>query len=478
VNVLYGSPNGLTAAGDQFFTMDSQGVAALTGGAQSDARFGASLAAGDFNGDGFSDLAISAPFATVQGVARAGLVFVIYGSANGLSGRSASNAVFTGQPPLDGAVFGRSLVWADFGRGPQGDLAVGAPGATFGPGGEHIAAGEVHVLYGTTAGLSNTGRQLFREGLNGLLGAPSDFDGLGTTLAAANFGNGVTADLAVGAPDEGPSGLPDGTGTVRVIYGTPTGLTTTANQLINGVATGEQFGGALAGADFGRSAEADLAVGAPRHAQATAGGTVAEAGSVAVFYGSSFGLAGTPGQVLTENDAATDGPETNDLFGATLAANDFDGNRTADLAVGAPFETIEAGTTHIGSAGAVVVFYGGSTGLNDPAALAPIFLHQRVKGTQGSFPVAGESDNFGASLSAWNFGKSAQADLAIGVPRENVDKGVVGGFPLVAGEAGSVNVVYGSASGLVTNVVQEWTQDTPDVEDGAETGDHFGGGLY
>src|SRR3989442_15260083 len=43
------------------------------------------VAKGDFNGDGFADLAIGEPGATVGGFAAAGDVIVIYGSSNGLT---------------------------------------------------------------------------------------------------------------------------------------------------------------------------------------------------------------------------------------------------------------------------------------------------------------------------------------------------------------------------------------------------------
>src|SRR6266487_2071769 len=43
------------------------------------------VAKGDFNGDGFADLAIGEPGATVGGFASAGDVIVIYGSGGGLT---------------------------------------------------------------------------------------------------------------------------------------------------------------------------------------------------------------------------------------------------------------------------------------------------------------------------------------------------------------------------------------------------------
>lgn len=52
VYVLFGSPTGLTANGNQLWHQDSHGVEET---AESDDRFGKALAAGDFNGDGFAD---------------------------------------------------------------------------------------------------------------------------------------------------------------------------------------------------------------------------------------------------------------------------------------------------------------------------------------------------------------------------------------------------------------------------------------
>src|SRR4029434_2828292 len=47
------------------------------------------IAKGDFNGDGFADLAISEPGAAINGHANAGNVIVVYGSTNGLMNNTA-----------------------------------------------------------------------------------------------------------------------------------------------------------------------------------------------------------------------------------------------------------------------------------------------------------------------------------------------------------------------------------------------------
>jgi hypothetical protein len=53
-----------------------------------DEQFGGSLAAGDFNGDGFADLAAGDPSETVQSWSSAGAVNVLYGASGGLQADS------------------------------------------------------------------------------------------------------------------------------------------------------------------------------------------------------------------------------------------------------------------------------------------------------------------------------------------------------------------------------------------------------
>jgi FG-GAP repeat protein len=57
--------------------------------------FGATLATGDFNGDGFDDLAIAVPCEAPAGAVSAGAVSVLYGSSVGL------RATASGTTPSD-----------------------------------------------------------------------------------------------------------------------------------------------------------------------------------------------------------------------------------------------------------------------------------------------------------------------------------------------------------------------------------------
>ena len=77
-------------------------------------------------------------------------------------------------------------------------------------------------------------------------------------------------------------------------------------------------------------------------------------------------------------------------------------------------------------------------------------------------------DYFGRALATGDFDADGYADLAIGVPYEDLD---------TIGDAGAVNVVYGSSGGLSATDDEFWNQDTAFVEGGAETGDRFGYAL-
>jgi hypothetical protein len=134
---------------------------------------------------------------------------------------------------------------------------------------------------------------------------------------------------------------------------------------------------------------------------------------------------------------------------------DFNNDGFADLAVGAPFETIGG----IVAGGAVSVLYGTPTGL---AASGSQLFTQNSPGVVG---VAEEGDAFGRALAAGDFNHDGVADLAIGAPGEEIG-GVVG--------SGAINVLYGSAGKLTGVGSQLFTQDSPGVGGTAEDGDNFG----
>jgi hypothetical protein len=176
-------------------------------------------------------------------------------------------------------------------------------------------------------------------------------------------------------------------------------------------------------ADFNGDGVEDLAIGAPAPGR---GGP----GHVVVCYG-------LPGrnwfdEFLTIGSNQGDVIQPGSLFGWSLAAGDFTGDGYADLAVGAPLHTVGAA----GAAGAVIVFYGGERNYFDP----PHVLHQDSYGVRDHSELR---DWFGAALSASDVTGDGLADLAIGVPSENIGSTV----PIPG--AGAVAVLTG-APGVLT----------------------------
>ena len=82
--VLYGSPGGLVSR----FPEDDwhQNRANVPDEAEQDDFFGYALAAGDFDDDGFVDVAVGVLGEDVDAIADAGAVQILYGSAAGLTG--------------------------------------------------------------------------------------------------------------------------------------------------------------------------------------------------------------------------------------------------------------------------------------------------------------------------------------------------------------------------------------------------------
>jgi hypothetical protein len=217
-------------------------------------RFGSALAAGDFDGDGYDDLAIGAPGTTVNGKTGAGAVFVFYSSVGVFSSTHEWTLIQGGLYSPSGVAeandaFGSALAAGNFngdfdagtqiGTGPSGvpiikDLAVGAPGQTVNSAGY---AGNVTIYYGRAFNSFNRTNNYVID--QSMLETPEAFDGFGASLAAGDFDSycptanvrtcGIADDLAIGVPNEGFGGTP-GAGLVHVLYGKPAGLGTAGSQ--------------------------------------------------------------------------------------------------------------------------------------------------------------------------------------------------------------------------------------------------------
>jgi hypothetical protein len=498
VNVIYGSANGLTTTDasvppSQFWTQNSSGV---LDSAESNDNFGWSLAAGDFDLDGFSDLAVGVPGEVISGAPGTGAVQVFYGSETGLT---ATGDELIANPVADSREFADSLVWADFDGDTVGDLAAESQG-TSGLGIVSVFFGSIDNGLTTTDGLLVRGRQQFTFSNADAVTEAGPFVNL--TLAAGKFNGDLFDDLVVGTPladvvtfEEVPMTISDA-GAVHVLYGSGNGLNETGGQFLHQESFGvpesadanDQFGVALAVGDFNGDNKDDLAVGVPNEDLVSG---ISDVGAVNVIYGSTGGLrplgqASPPvpaSQFWAQNNAAIPsegGAEAGDHFGAALAAGDFNGDDFADLVIGVPDEDISSNT--ISGAGAVNVIHGSGSGLSTSANVAPQLWHQNSPGIDGG---AEAGDRFGATLTAWNFGNFGKTDLAIGVPGEDVTNAQ----GVVVNDAGAVNVIYGlfltrdvqlnPFVGLDATGDQLWHQGRTGVAgDGLQAGDLFGSALY
>ncbi len=457
VSVVYGTSGGLSGVRDEYWQQN------YLDGSDSEASeyFGRALAVGDFDGDGYFDLAVGVPYEDVGSVGQAGAVNVLYGTdAGGLD--VAGNQYWNqNEPNVDGDAeeddhFGHALAAGDFDGDGYDDLAIGIPDEDIG---SVVDAGAVQVMYGTSGGLTAIGDKVWNQE-----GAVETGDLYGRTLAAGDFDNDGYDDLAVGVPYE-DLGSTLNTGAVEIYYGSAGGLTTRVSNdfwhqgrtgVADAVEENDLFGSALTTGDFDNDGYDDLVVGVPYEDAGSP--AVSNAGAVNVLYGSSGGITGS-GSDFWHQDASGVGSlnEEADRFGFALTAGDFDGDGDADLAVGVPYEHWNLEDT-----GIVQVLYGTTGGLS---AVGDQVWRQDVTGIAGTEEAG---DRFGYALAAGDFDGNGYVDLAIGVPYESVGS---------EDQAGAVNVIYGSDMGLTATGDQMWWQGDDGLQGAAETGDRFGYAL-
>ncbi|WP_223787967.1 integrin alpha [Marinicella meishanensis] len=383
VLVIYGTPNGLDPDNHQYLyqTFDNSGSNLETlNGIEANDQFGQSIASGDFNCDGFDDLAVGTPNESVilSGSTRSnvGAINIFYASASGFADNGqGSTFIWQGSglgTSFNGSIsagdrFGWAMVTGNFdGDTHNGnrcvDLAVSTPFEDFGNADQIQNAGQVDVFYGDPAGLDGANRDSLSQNTFGIDDSAESNDQFGRSLAASRFRSDVVfSDLAVGVPGE----------------------------MVDGEAN---------------------------------------AGIVQVFYGAASGLqANADDEIWHQGDGIIGVPENNDRFGQTLTTGNFNGDQAFDLAVGVTGEDLNG--DGVFAAGAVNIIYGGVAGLSTTGNQ---IFHQNTDGING---VAENSDQFGDALTAGDLNYDLYTDLVVGVPRED-------------GLAGAFHIIYGGNSGL------------------------------
>ena len=427
VNTLYGGWLGLSSTGSQLWTQDDVGGTTV----EDYDQFGQSLASGDFDGDGYDDLLVGSPYEDYGSIVNTGMVHAMYGSSTGLTATGNQsffqNDINTTDESYD--MFGEVVAAGDFDGDGYDDAVIGTPHEDM-SGSSISNVGKVNVLFGSTSGLTTSGRQQWtQDDLSGTNEEAGDL--FGDSLATGDFDGDGYDDLVIGSTGEDWGSTQDA-GIVHAMYGSWNGLTASGNQYFtqSGLPSGsneayDRFGEVLAVGDFDGDGYDDVAVGTPQ--EDLNGSSITNAGKVNIIHGSSSGLTTTGSQLWRQDDLTGTSSEEYDRFGNSLAVGDFDGDGYDDLIVGSPDE--DWGSTQ--SAGVVHAIYGSSNGL--AAAGNEMWNEADFGGVIEAY------DRFGASLAVSDFNRDGYDDVAIGVPGQDIGS---------ATNSGTVHIMYGSSSGL------------------------------
>jgi hypothetical protein len=266
-----------------------QGLLVLLGARETGDRFGEALATGDFDANGYDDLAIGVP-----GEDGAGAIQVVFGSQWGLL--FAENVLWfetsIGGLSEQADTFGIELAAGDFDGDGHDDLAIGAPFEDLGLNNVLTNAGAAFTIYGSPFRFDLSRTQYWEQG--NFIGAGHDEadDLFGFSLVAADFDADGYDDLVVGTPREDAPVAE--AGQVSVMMGSASRLAPSrrltlyegVDGLPGALNQSSMFGWALAAGDFDGDGHADLAIGAPD--EQVPGGP-ARTGATIVLRGSLFG---------------------------------------------------------------------------------------------------------------------------------------------------------------------------------------------
>ncbi|WP_031482879.1 FG-GAP-like repeat-containing protein [Streptomyces bicolor] len=381
--------------------------------------------AGDFNGDGYRDVAIAAPLAKIAGKSNAGYVAVVYGTASGLDTgkRQIISQDTSGIPgvPESSDNFGERLTTGDLDGDGYSDLVVGVPGEQIGSTDD---SGALTVIWGGSTGLKTA------TDISSPL--PENRNALGWSVATGDFDGDGDTDLAATN-----LAFPE----LNVFKG-PFTRTGAATELV-GIDTMEQTGinaDKLVAGDVTGDGKSDLLV--MGQEEITDGYRTRSV----LYKGSASGL--------------TAGSKVAGGYDAVIADVDKDGY--GDIVTG-NFMEKSTDEPNGGLGGAVTVTYGAAGGLS---TRTPVRITQDTAGVPGA---SEKNDAFGWSLSAGDTNGDGYTDIAVGVANEDLSG---------KADAGSVVVLRGSASGLTGSGSKSFSQDTSGVPGTAESYDYYGHSVF
>ncbi|MGW1030153.1 FG-GAP-like repeat-containing protein [Streptomyces sp. NPDC002577] len=415
VVITYGLKSGLTSAKTQLVTQSSSGV---PGTPEAGDVFGQALAEGDFDDDGYTDLAVGAPGEDVSGVTDQGLVTILWGSANGLSGGDN----LAGGTATRG--YGEQLASGDFNGDGKADLALAQSGS-------NTVSLRLGGFVVDDAGLATRTESFVATTID-----DSGPESLTTGLTAGDVNGDGLDDLLIG----GNTVDGESTDDHKYVLYLLDDFSSSSHQPVYAGSAGHGTSAAIG--DVDGDGYGDIVTGNPWDADAYPyDGEDALGGAVTVVHGSAEGIDSTrAAQTITQDTTGVPGAsEQNDHFGYSVALGDINADGYADLAVGAPYEAI--GSEEYEGAGAVTVIPGAAGGLSTSTSYA---YNQGTTGVPGALEGG---DWFGSAVRLTNTNGDGYADLAIGASGENNSDGALWSLKGTSGRLTTTGAVsFGAAT--------------------------------
>ncbi|MCW1888719.1 MAG: FG-GAP-like repeat-containing protein, partial [Candidatus Moranbacteria bacterium] len=358
---------------------------------------GSALVAGDFNADGRVDLAVGANTYS----SNAGRTYIFYNDGSVPTTAATADVIITGETS---SYFGTSLA--------KGDLN---------------ADGEVDLIVGASIYTSNTGRAyiFYNDGSIPTTAAKADViitgestgNYFGTALTTGDFNADGETDLAATAFLYGGT-----TGRAYIFYNDGSIPTTaaTADVIITGQTTSDQFGSVLVTGDLNADGETDLIISSIAYS--------ADTGRVYIFHND-----GSIPTTAATADVMITGDSTDIAVGTRLLVADINSDSKQDLIVGM-YE-------YSGLNNTIYIFYNGS------------ITTENASGADVSI-LSGSGEGLGSSLIAGDFNSDGRMDLAAGAA-------------LFSSGTGKAYIFYNDGSIPTTSA-------TADVTIVGESGSNFG----
>ena len=369
--------------------------------------FGDALAVCDLDGDGDDDLLVGAPDTAASGVSEAGVVFVHHGSPLGLSVQQTLDQDDLGLDLESNDEFGRTVVTGDFDADGACDVAIGSPGEPSIAAGGVQSAGLVSVVFGLGNGFLDPSSviHLRERSLLAGRGSISSFDEFGAVLAA-RFGPMWNGRLLIGVPSKDIPHVNAGRVWLVEFNGRSVSSRwyvdpSDAGTLADNTDAFDEFGTALGLGSF-LGGVPYAVIGTPGHSSAS----TEAIGAVFLLPISQFGSTQKDFLRLTQElPMFSNTPSVFEYFGTHLLVSDLDADGLDDLVVSAPNDLLETRGSSPPETGSVHVLPGsGSFG-----------TAYNLLGSQ----IAAEKRGFGMALAAGNFHGDGGRALVVGAPRRN-----------------------------------------------------------